>query len=277
MLTLTTPTAWNVFGGDTNLSDSYTFKNKFLDVYTKKQILLNAMDAAAATRATWSLVSGTGKPQDYADRTANVDLAAQINGGATTIHGGKITTDSITASHIVSRTITADRIAVGAITANEILGGTITGDKIAANTIVTNNIATGNITTETINGEAVVSMRHALVSPNINAGGWQHIATLDGFNAKNGSVGISVSMPYYYDPTYGGWWPNFSAYFYLYRNGLHIRTWPTKFIGHEINIHEWIDYPGDQWVNYYLYLACYFQSSFFRSNEIYFRAMVGKR
>ena len=89
-------------------------------------------------------------------------------GGMTTIDGGQIRTNSITANQIAANTITASQIAAstitasqiaartitasqlvsGTITANEIAAGTITAGQIAANTITSAQIAAGAITTE---------------------------------------------------------------------------------------------------------------------------------
>ena len=55
--------------------------------------------------------------------------------GTTTIDGGWITTNSITADQIKSRTITADEIATGTITASEIKSGTITSTQISTGSI----------------------------------------------------------------------------------------------------------------------------------------------
>lgn len=61
--------------------------------------------------------------------------SAWQNAGVTSIHGGSIVTNTITAQQIQAGTITANEIAGNTITANKIAGGTITGDKIASKTI----------------------------------------------------------------------------------------------------------------------------------------------
>lgn len=93
--------------------------------------------------------------------------ASDVNDHGTTIDGGKITANSITASQIASNTITANEIAAGTITANEIAAGTITADEIQVNTITANrlNIAQvseftndlGSITAGDITGVTVTS------------------------------------------------------------------------------------------------------------------------
>lgn len=72
--------------------------------------------------------------------------AADVNSNSTTINGGCITTNSITAAQIAANTITAAKIAASTITANEIAANTITAAKIAASTITANEIAANTIT-----------------------------------------------------------------------------------------------------------------------------------
>ena len=70
--------------------------------------------------------------------------------GKTTINGGQIETDTITALQIASKTITAEEIKGGTITATEIAGATITaneikgqsitGDKLVLNTAIVNSL-----------------------------------------------------------------------------------------------------------------------------------------
>ncbi len=67
--TLTAPVAWNNVSGNTTIVGT-TFRSKFSDVYTTRQTLINKIAAIAGTLATWSGVSGAGKPAD--DATVNV-------------------------------------------------------------------------------------------------------------------------------------------------------------------------------------------------------------
>ena len=69
LATLTTPVLWSTLTGNTTIVGA-TFRTKFLDVYAARQTLLNKIAEVAATKAAWSGVSGTGKPEDYATRNA---------------------------------------------------------------------------------------------------------------------------------------------------------------------------------------------------------------
>lgn len=85
--------------------------------------------------------------------------------GQTSIDGGKIATDSVTALQIAAatitaleiagRTITALEIKAGTITANEIKALTITANEIATDTITANQIATGAVTANELNAEVL--------------------------------------------------------------------------------------------------------------------------
>lgn len=68
--TLTTPVLWSSLAGNTVIVGA-TFRQKWIDVAAAKQALLNRLTAVAATKATWSSVSGTGKPADNADVTSS--------------------------------------------------------------------------------------------------------------------------------------------------------------------------------------------------------------
>lgn len=71
--------------------------------------------------------------------------------GTTTIDGGKITADSITANQIAANAVTASEIASGAITTEKLDAGAVTATKIAAGAITANEIAANTITANEIN------------------------------------------------------------------------------------------------------------------------------
>lgn len=80
---------WNTIpGGNVPIVGS-TFRNYFGNLYAERQKLLNAiatkanvLTGVAATTANWSGVSGTGKPADYADVTADNTAAGIAGQGA---------------------------------------------------------------------------------------------------------------------------------------------------------------------------------------------------
>lgn len=69
MATLTAPTLWSNVAGNTTIVGA-TFRAKFADVYATRQVLLNKIAEVAGTKASWSGVSGAGKPEDYANHGA---------------------------------------------------------------------------------------------------------------------------------------------------------------------------------------------------------------
>ena len=89
------------------------------------------------------------------------------NAGVTSIHGGSIVTNSIT----------AQQIAAGTITGNEIVGGTIAGKHIASKTINTDHIASKSITAEELSVESL-----SAISADLGAitGGSLKIGSLNG-------------------------------------------------------------------------------------------------
>jgi len=90
--------------------------------------------------------------------------AADVNAGAVTIAGGKITANTITATQIAGNTITASQIAAGTITATQIASGTITGNEIAGNTITASKIAATTITASEIAANTITTTQINYVS-----------------------------------------------------------------------------------------------------------------
>ncbi len=56
-----------------------TFITNFVNYYSEKQVVLDAIAVEASKRSTWVGVSGAGKPTDYADKTS-LNTAAAITG-----------------------------------------------------------------------------------------------------------------------------------------------------------------------------------------------------
>ena len=169
--TLTSPVAWNNTSGNTIIVGS-TFRQKFNDVYTTRQTLLNKIYANAKAIADSKLSSFD-------------DLAALINSNTTTIDGGKITTGSITASQILSNTITASQIASNTITASQIASNTITASNIASETITSTQIASDTITSSNIAANAITASEisaGAVTSSKIS------VSSLSAINATLGTV-----------------------------------------------------------------------------------------
>ena len=90
-----------------------------------------------------------------------------VNAGVTSIHGGSIVTNSITAQQIAANTITG----------NEIVGGTIAGKHIASKTINADHIVSKSITAKELNVESLSSVSADLGTIN---GGSLKIGSLNG-------------------------------------------------------------------------------------------------
>jgi hypothetical protein len=103
--------SWNDVSGATTIV-RLTFKTNFNNYYTARQNLLNEISAIAATKASWSEVSGTGKPQDYATYGAYLGDTVTGDGGNTT---GKINGNI----QIANASIQTLQVAGDAITAME--------------------------------------------------------------------------------------------------------------------------------------------------------------
>ena len=78
LATLTAPVAWNNLTGNTTIVGP-TFRDKFADVFDKRQILLNKIAEKAGTTAVWGGLSGAGKPEDNADVTSQITGQAEIS------------------------------------------------------------------------------------------------------------------------------------------------------------------------------------------------------
>lgn len=77
--------------------------------------------------------------------------------GQTTIDGGKITADSVTAAQVKANTLTANEIAAGAITASELAANAVYANSIQTNAVTAGKIATDAVTANTILAGAVTT------------------------------------------------------------------------------------------------------------------------
>lgn len=112
-----------------------------------------ATDAAAkANTARDDAVAAAATAAETAYGETKTLVSGWRTTGQTTINGGKITADSITAAQIASGAITAEQIAAGTITANEIAAGAITAAKIDAGAITADKIAADAIDGKTVTG-----------------------------------------------------------------------------------------------------------------------------
>jgi hypothetical protein len=78
--------AWNDTAQNTPI-DGPTFRSKFNDYYTSESATASSLTAAAATLATWTGVSGAGRPSDNATSDINLYAAA---GSSVTVLGNSV-------------------------------------------------------------------------------------------------------------------------------------------------------------------------------------------
>ena len=114
LATLTTPVLWSDTSGNTTIVGT-TFRTKFEDLYSTRQVLLNKIAQVASTLATWSGVSGvsvtTGQIAAGAATAIDQDDYDFAGGGFGTISVRTFTvTPSVNCNVEVSAVITANNI-----------------------------------------------------------------------------------------------------------------------------------------------------------------------
>ena len=167
---------------EVSLSSSYEAAKK---AYNKAKsaieiadgITMSVSNGIPGNKASIVLKVGNKEYSGTIDLTGAVTFSDLSTSGKTSINGGNIITNSITADQIASKAITtgkiaskaiktskiasgaitADKIASGTITADNIASGTITADKIASGTITADNIASGTITADKVNIDDIFS------------------------------------------------------------------------------------------------------------------------
>ena len=167
---------------EVSLSSSYEAAKK---AYNKAKsaieiadgITMSVSNGIPGNKASIVLKVGNKEYSGTIDLTGAVTFSDLSTSGKTSINGGNIITNSITADQIASKAITtgkiaskaiktskiasgaitADKIASGTITADKIASGTITADKIASGTITADNIASGTITADKVNIDDIFS------------------------------------------------------------------------------------------------------------------------
>ena len=140
---------------EVSLSSSYEAAKK---AYNKAKsaieiadgITMSVSNGIPGNKASIVLKVGNKEYSGTIDLTGAVTFSDLSTSGKTSINGGNIITNSITADQISSGTITADKIASEAITADKIASKAITAGKIASKAIKTSKIASGAITADKI-------------------------------------------------------------------------------------------------------------------------------
>lgn len=104
--------------------------------------------------------------------------------GATVIHGGNITSNSVTANQIAGKTITADQIKAGAITATNGIISSLNADDITTGTIKAQHVQIGS-NSQFGPGLDVISKNgsYSISLPSAGGGKWYRIASNNGNRA----------------------------------------------------------------------------------------------
>ena len=157
---------------EVSLSSSYEAAKK---AYNKAKsaieiadgITMSVSNGIPGNKASIVLKVGNKEYSGTIDLTGAVTFSDLSTSGKTSINGGNIITNSITADQIASKAITTGKIASkaiktskinsGAITADKIASETITADKIASGTITADKIASGTITADKVNIDDIFS------------------------------------------------------------------------------------------------------------------------
>ena len=118
-----------------------------------------------------------------------------VNAGVTSIHGGSIVTNSITADKIGANQITANHIVGGSISGDHIAGNTITGNKIKANTIGADKISVSTLSALSANLGSITGGAIKIGSMNGNYGTLFEVNAQGGFRliSRDSSGGIELS------------------------------------------------------------------------------------
>ena len=140
---------------EVSLSSSYEAAKK---AYNKAKsaieiadgITMSVSNGIPGNKASIVLKVGNKEYSGTIDLTGAVTFSDLSTSGKTSINGGNIITNSITADQIASKAITTGKIATKAIKTSKIASGAITADKIASGTITADNIASEAITADKI-------------------------------------------------------------------------------------------------------------------------------
>ena len=147
---------------EVSLSSSYEAAKK---AYNKAKsaieiadgITMSVSNGIPGNKASIVLKVGNKEYSGTIDLTGAVTFSDLSTSGKTSINGGNIITNSITADQISSGAITADKIASKAITTGKIASKAIKTSKIASEAITADKIASGTITADKVNIDDIFS------------------------------------------------------------------------------------------------------------------------
>ena len=134
------------------------------DAQTKADAAKAAAISTAASDATTKAGNAQSAAQSYADTTYG-ETKSLVGGwrvtGLTTINGGQIATDTVTASQIKAGAIIAGKLATDAVLANNIKAGEVVAGKLAADAVVASNIAADAVLARNIKAGEITAAKMA--------------------------------------------------------------------------------------------------------------------
>ena len=150
---------------EVSLSSSYEAAKK---AYNKAKsaieiadgITMSVSNGIPGNKASIVLKVGNKKHSGTIDLTGAVTFSDLSTYGKTSINGGNIITNSITADQISSGAITTGKIASGAIKTSKIASGTITADKIASGTITADKVNIDDIFSKNITATGQIQFKN---------------------------------------------------------------------------------------------------------------------
>lgn len=127
--------------------------------------------------------------------TARLNVSGIVNGintGTTTINGGKITTNTITASQIQTGAVGADQIAANAVTAGKIQAGAVDTNKLAANAVTAAKLNVTSLDAITATMGNLNIDKNITISSNGSLGARGSAGSMNGAHIANGDLGIAT-------------------------------------------------------------------------------------
>lgn len=216
--TLTTPVAWNVLTGDTDIVGT-TFRSKFADVYATRQALLNIIAATAATMASWGNVTGVNVQTGQIAPGAATEILT-IPAGTATYPAGWAGGPSILDGVVF--TPSAD--AVAEVTAR-VDGSASTGSEWGAAYFGLACIGTGDITADDIAGTGNYLFPSGYVADRSKTQGLSGASTTRASYTLNGRFPVVAGQQYRVGVFYKGANPDFGIY-----------HTPTIYVEPELNV-----------------------------------------
>jgi hypothetical protein len=115
--------AWNAITTPITISNPQAFRDSFTNYYNERQLLLNSISVEAGKTATWSSITGTGKPADNANKTVVYRQTTAPTGGTYTTGDLWHDTDSLTGDFYSWDGSTWAKVANTIINTNQITDG----------------------------------------------------------------------------------------------------------------------------------------------------------